>query len=122
MVVGTLIRGPLNTKRRYASWGTAPSRACSINMRAIRKTRSVRTGSVQQSATIERRGAGPKASAHRRIFRVSYLVALADDQVLLPCLTISTGCEVPLVWHMHPEPSRSGFEQRHVAFAPLVPG
>ena len=37
-------------------------------------------------------------------------------------LIISTGREVPLVWHMHPEPSRDRLEGRHVAVAPLVPG
>jgi hypothetical protein len=34
----------------------------------------------------------------------------------LPCLTISTGRVVPLVWHLYSEPGR------HIGFAPLVPG
>jgi hypothetical protein len=45
-----------------------------------------------------------------------------DDHAHLPCLTISSGREVPPVWHMHPEPGRRSLKQRYVAVAPLVPG
>ena len=43
-----------------------------------------------------------------------------DDHAHLLCLNISSGREVPPVWHMHPEPGRRSLKQRDIALAPLV--